>query len=297
MKTLLKTFGYLLAAGLMMTACEKPDINEAEEAQEIIANGVAVKFNITQFEQTPFNDVNGSTRATNISDLCTHIQLAVFNGDSKTKAINQKKGDAGFGTFSLILPQGSYQVVIIAHSGTGIATLSKPSEIKFKDNKVTDTFYYYAEIEVSENEQYNVTMKRAVAKFRLETEDNVPTGVAQMKFYYTGGSSTFNAVTGYGCVDSRETEYRDVSSSMIGQPGVFEIYTFPHAEEDLLKITITTLGTGESILQERVFEDVPIKRNAITTWKGEFFGTSSETGEITFTLTTNDEWEQIDYSY
>lgn len=297
MKTFLKALGLLLAAGFLMTACEKPDADETAENTVNIINGVAVRFNISQFEQTPFNDGQDITRATNISDLCSRIQLAIFNGDSKTKAINQTKGDAGFGTFSLVLPKGTYQIVIIAHNGSGIATLTSPDKITFKENKVTDTFYYYAEIEISEDKQYDVRMKRAVAKFRMETEDNVPATIAQMKFYYTGGSSTFNAVTGFGCVDSRETELRTVSSDMIGKPGVFEIYTFPHSEEDYLKITITALGAGESIIQERVFEDVPVRRNTVTTWKGEFFDTSSETGEITFVLTTDDEWEQIEYSY
>ncbi len=297
MKTFFQQTWLIALACILFCGCENPDFTEDAGAQGVIGNGVNVQFCITHFDQAPFNTDNDVTRSTNINDLCSRIQMAIFSNDSRVATVNQTKGDNSFGTLSANLPEGTYQVVIIAHNGAGNATMTNPEKITFKDNKVTDTFYYYEEIEVSESKQYDVKMKRAVAMFRMQTEDNIPENVAQMKFYYTGGSSTFDAVSGYGCVNSKQTEYRTVTASMTGQPGMFEIYTFPHAEEDELKITVSALGTGDNILQERIFENVPVELNTITNWKGSFYGSSSDSGEITFVLTTDDEWEQIDYSY
>ena len=77
----------------------------------------------------------------------------------------------------------------------------------FPNNKVTDTFFYYGDLVVgTEKQSYDLTLTRAVAMFRLVlTDDEIPSTVAKLKFYYLGGSSTFrltadpdwDAVNGY----------------------------------------------------------------------------------------------------
>lgn len=97
--------------------------------------------------------------------------------------------------------------------------------------------------------------------FRLVlTDEEIPGNVAKMKFYYTGGSSTFSPASGVGCVNSKQTEYRTVADD-----GVYEIYTMPHTEEDVLtKLTVTALDANDNIIKERIFEDVPVVRNQVT---------------------------------
>lgn len=80
---------------------------------------------------------------------------------------------------------------------------------------------------VTKDSSYNLELKRAVSKFRLIVDDSIPSDVVQMKFYYTGGSSTFNPVSGYGCINSRQTEFRVVTSEMHGKGCQFEVFTFP----------------------------------------------------------------------
>lgn len=46
--------------------------------------------------------------------------------------------------------------------------------------------------------------------FRLVIKDEIPEQAKKIKFYYTGGSSTLNAKTGYGCVNSKQTEILDL---------------------------------------------------------------------------------------
>ena len=48
--------------------------------------------------------------------------------------------------------------------------------------------------------------------FRLVlTDEEIPATVAKLKFYYTGGSSTFSPRDGYGCVNSKQTEVRSTA--------------------------------------------------------------------------------------
>lgn len=289
-------FCALLAGLLSIASCEKAVFDDQQP--ERTDGKVHVEFRVTQFEELPFAVVDSGTRSVvDISQVCSRINLTLFIDGTKVKAVNQTVDDDGFGRINLDLTEGDYQVVVIAHSGTGSATITSPDEIKFPDNKVTDTFYYYAQLSVREDMTVDMLLKRAVAKFRLVTTDAVPSGIQQLKFYYTGGSSTFDAVKGFGCKESRQTEYRSITADMVGKPAQFEVYTFPHVQEDKLKMTVSVLDASGDAVSERVFEDVPVKLNQITQYTGTFFQESNSTGAATFTLKVDDQWTQQDYSF
>jgi len=69
---------------------------------------------------------------------------------------------------------------------------------------------------------------------------------------------------------------------------VFDIYTLPHTEEDvLMKLTVTALDANDNIIKERVFENVPVTRNQITRYTGSFFdnGGNGQQSDGTLRLT------------
>ena len=163
----------------------------------------------------------------------------------------------------------------------------------FPNNKVTDTFFYYGDLVVgTEKQSYDLTLTRAVAMFRLVlTDESIPASVAKLKFYYLGGSSTFSPKDGYGCVQSKQTEIRPVATD-----GIYEIYTLPHTEEDVLtKLTVTALDANDNILKERTFENIPITRNQVTRYTGSFFGSggTGTTSSGTFRLTADPDWDSV----
>lgn len=295
----------LLALMAMLTACEKPILDDATAVGDSPANAnVILRF--TQFEQEAFTracSVCGDTiaaptaqtrAATDITDLCSRLNLAVFNADgTKVNTVAQKEGDASYGTVALSLAAGTYQLVVIAHNGDGSATITSTEKVTFPNNKVTDTFCYYGDLVVSNEKQtYDLTLTRAVAMFRLVlTDESIPASVAKLKFYYTGGSSTFSPAEGYGIVQSKQTEIRAVS-----EDGIYEIYTLPHTEEDVLtKLTITALDANDNTVKERIFENVPVVRNQVTRYTGSFFGSggSGETGSGDFRMTADPEWDAV----
>lgn len=271
----------------------------SEEEEELAEGYVKVTFAITDFEQIPFDDAVYATRADDEADtVCTRIDLAVFEDDEKIESVNQTVDEEDFGTVSLSLPEGDYELVILAHSGTGSATITSPDVIKFRNNKLTDTFYYYGDISISGTATYEISLRRAVAMFRLVVSDDTPEDVTQMEFYYTGGSSTFDATSGYGNVSSRQTEYRDVEEDAYTGSSEYEIYTFPHEDDDALKIVVSALDDSEETLYETTFTDVPVNINVITQYTGEFFGTTTEEAGFNITVSIADEeWNLTEYTY
>ena len=278
---------FIAFLALLMVACEKPFVAENEENTSESAN---VILRMSQFEQIAF-----TRTATEITDLCSRLNVAIFSSDgSKVQSVAQKDGDASFGTIALTIPAGTYKLVVIAHSGEGSATISSVDKVTFPSNKVTDTFYYYGDLVVTDTKQtYDLTLTRAVAMFRLVLSDeSIPSNVAKMKFYYTGGSSTFSPVAGYGCVASKQTEIRNVGNGVTQ----FDIYTMPHSEEDVLaKLTITALDVNDNVVKEQTFENIPITRNQITRYNGNFFGGGGGNAPASgsaFRMTANPDWDK-----
>lgn len=256
----------LVLSLVLLTGCEKTMLDEQSSKQD---GNVVLKLSL--YEQIPF-----STRSLqDIRQLCTRVNVAFFQNGTKVKTVSQKADDASFGTVSLTLDAGVYQVVVIAHNCSGSATISSAEKVTFPSNVVTDTFYYEGELTVaSSQDTYELVLQRPVAMFRLQLTDILPSNAHKIRFYYTGGSSTFNPSTGFGCVNSRQTVMMDIED---GQQ-VFEVYTFPHELNDFLKMTVTIYDSGENILKEQVFEQVPVTVDQITVFTGSFFGGSGGGG-------------------
>lgn len=288
----------LLLSAICLSACEKPSLAEETDTEEQEAKDLFhLSFRIAQFEHTPFNQAIDMSRATDVKQVCTRISLALFKDGVKVKSIHQDTKNAHFGKIDVTLPAGTYQVVAIAHSSSGSATITSPEDISFPKNKMTDTFYYCQEVTVGGNASYQLEMKRAVAMFRLVTTDAIPTAVKTMKFYYTGGSSTFNAVTGVGAKNSRQTEERTVTDAQHAGPEQFDVYTFPHTPSDVLKITVSALNASGDVIAERTFEEVPVKVNEITQYKGSFFQGTTPADANVFSFSVQDEWSKKEYTY
>jgi hypothetical protein len=294
-KTLIVSFYSLLFfLTLGMASCEKPIIDE-KTGNEIPAEANVI-LHFTQYETsplTPLQRARGTRSATDITEFCSRLNIAIFDADgTKVKTVAQKEGDASYGTVALTLAAGTYQLVVIAHNCDGSATITSEEKVTFPNNKVTDTFYYYGDLVVTDAQQsYDLTLTRAVAMFRLVlTDEEIPATVAKLKFYYLGGSSTFSPRDGYGCVNSKQTEVRSIAAD-----GIYDIYTLPHSEDDVLtKLTVTALDANDNIIQEKVFEDIPVTRNQVTRYTGSFFGNSGgETGSGDFHMTADPDWDAV----
>ncbi len=280
-----------LTAACLLAACEKPYVGV--EPETFIDEDANLIVHVVGFETIDFDDPAATRTSVNITELCSRLNFVVYKDDTKVSSVAQKKADDNFGTIGLALQPGTYKLAVIGHNSDGTATVTTLDKISFKNNRVTDTFCYYTEVEVTgEKQELDVELRRVVAMFRLCLTDPLPENVQQLKFYYTGGSSTLSAVTGYGSVKSKQTVVLDVES---GQQR-FEVYTIPHEETDTLKMTITALGAGGAELHQHVFEKIPVRRNKVTRYTGNIYAdTPTETGGgLSVHMHADGEWDGED---
>ena len=282
----------LLAGIFVLCGCEKA-IN-LEEIDNAATGNVTV--NVYKIE----NEAFGVSSRGVVSDVCTRLNFAMYDaGGVRVKQINQKSGDKGFGAVSFELEEGSYQLVVLAHSSDGNPTMTNLAKIQFTNaTKYSDTFLYYANVEVGDEPQtLDITLNRIVSLCRFVVNDPIPEGVAKLQFYYTGGSGAFSAMTGLGVVDSKQTMTFDVVPGTTGT--VYDLYTFLHHTDDQVDLVVTALGADGNKMYERSFE-VPMEQRKITRMTGNFFTdeASVESHGAQVEISINSEWEgEVNISY
>ena len=292
------TLALLMAALALAASCEKANMSDMTGKDGGEPNLV---LRVVNTGQKPMTRADGETAW---SRLC----FVVYQNGQKVKGVNQKEGDTGYGQAELTIEPGTYQVLVMAHSSDGNPTTTAAEKIQFTNAMgFTDTFYYYGTITVTGQRQtHNITLNRVTALLRFIINDDIPATVTNMKFYYTGGSGALNAVTGAGCVDSKQTVIRVVDRSAMTRPYCFDLYTIPKEPTARLNLTVTAYDEAQTALYERTFKGIEVQVNKITEFSGDFFttepipgGEDPQGGEETtaggdiFMISANTEWAGV----
>ena len=269
---------------IALVACEKAIFDTDETVTDDSSGNLTVR--VFQIEQTPF----GSLTRTAASEACTRLNFLIYNTDgSRVKMVNQISSDKNFGTASFQLDEGDYQLVVVGHSSNGNPTSTNPQKISFTNAQgYTDTFLSSGDITIEAEDplEVDVTLDRIVALCRFCLTDDIPADVHKMQFYYTGGSGAFNAYTGLGSVNSKQTVTFDVSD---GSQKQFDLYTFLHELSDNIALKVSALDASGNVLYERDF-DVPMTQNQITWLSGTFFNGSGSSSTTVTGVTVNTDW-------
>ena len=273
----------LIVALCALVSCEQPFIAEDESEED----GGNLTVRVFQIEQTPFA---GLTRGEEpVGAVCTRLNYAVYDEEgSRLKQVNQTSDAANFGTASFRLEEGNYMLVVVAHSANGNPTMTNPAKIQFTNaTGYTDTFLCSGDLTIDEEPlDLEVSLDRIVSMCRFEiTDETIPSEVKKMRFYYTGGSGAFNAATGLGSVNSKQTVTFDVSD---GQKQ-FDLYTFLHESEGTISLKVTAMDGDDNVLYERDF-DVPMAQNHITWLSGAYFNGSGSSETVISGVTVNTDW-------
>lgn len=272
------TLRLLLLAVLLLPSCQRYDFAGSEDKAE----KVGVTFRIGKLENAEM-----------LSTMFKRFSLAIFQNGVKVQVVNQTVDEEVFGSVSTSLVPGQYQVVAIAHSGQGNCTISSADKVTFHNNRLTDTFYYYGVVTVSdEGSTEQLVLKRAVSMFRLIVMDEIPEEVAKIQIAYTGGSSTFSPFTGFGSVNSRQTE--EFWTPFVPTDGnyVFEVFTFPHSSADFIDVTVTAVNTEGVTIAEKKVDNIYIQPNVITQHRTRLFS-STVPSSLSFLIDEDGEWSDI----
>ena len=278
----MKKIFFPFLALFVLVSCEKAVFSEETDGNEPKGNLIV---NVFEIEHTPFSAL---TR-TALEDVCTRLNFAVYQQDgTRVKQVNQQKGDTGFGSASFQLAEGNYQLVVVAHSSKGNPTMTNPKKIQFTNaTGYSDTFLYSCNVTIAdETVEKNVSLDRIVSLCRFVLTDDYPEEVTQMKFYYTGGSGAFNATTGLGSVNSKQTVIFDITEDQ----KQFDLYTILHDLEGTIKLTVTALDANDNVFNEREF-NVPMYWNQITWLSGAFFNGSGASSITIIGMDINTEWK------
>ena len=273
----------MISATFALLSCEKPIALEDGETDDVEGN---LRVNVYEIEKAPFANL---TRAA-VSDVCTRLNFAIYDeGGSRLKQVNQTSEKSGFGQCAFQLEEGTYQLVVVGHSANGNPTMTNLGKIQFTNSTgYTDTFLCYGEVSIGEEPvELNISMDRIVALCRFVVTDDIPAEVKKLQFYYTGGSGAFNAATGMGCVNSKQTVTYDVATVSEKQ---FDLYTFLHEPSDNIVLTVTALDASGNELHSRQF-DVPMQQNHITWLSGAFFDGSGSSSTSITGVTVNTNWD------
>ena len=282
----------LLWSLLLATSCEKMVIGESEGPADEDAN---VVVQVMSFEQQPFSltHTRGETETGP-----TKLNFIVYDEDGmRIRQESQQWGDSDFGIARFKLQEGRYFLVALAHSGKGNPTSTNVHKIGFTNKTgYTDTFLYADSLVVGEEEvDDELQLKRIVSKIKFVFNDQLPEDADSIRFYYEGGSGTFDAATGIGVVKSQQQQWFSVNPN----DASYEIYTIPRADSDKLKVLVTTYKTAGGkieILTEREVCDIPIQRNCITTCRGSLFD-PTEQHQISINIDTTWDNEAIEFSF
>ena len=276
-------------AAVVMTGCEKPILPEGDASG---TGAVVLDFTTMNSDYT--------TRA--VSGIAAHaskLNVQLFDEDGQkvfSSVKTQTKDDDNFGRLAVELADGVYTVVAVAHSSVRSATIKSPSVVQFTaqdGEKLTDTFCHVSTVEVSgESHSFTLPMHRAVAMVQLHLTDEVlPEDVWYIKADYSGGSANVNPTTLEGITKSNQSERRIKNDLRLHQ-----FFTFPYmSETGTLKMTISATTSDGTVLRQRTFDAVPVKRNRITTYEGKLFGDGEWTATMTdFSFVVNADWEGED---
>lgn len=266
-----------VVAMAMLTACTDDGAGE-------VANDETAEVRMTF---SPY-DVEPLTRAA-VADYATRLDVWIYDGDTEVQAVHQQSTDEGFASLSVQLEKSkTYTVYAVAHKAAGAATLNN-GVVSWPDDKVTHSFFYSQSFSPATTTTLSCLMERIVGNFRLEVTDKVPEGVARMTIDM-GVSPTRWNVEGYG-----ENAVSRVSSFTPagGSSPTLSVFMLAGNDEEKRDMTVTAYDGEDAVVQQRVFEDVPIRAGYRSTYRGAFF----TSGEVSMTLTTNDwmDYETVDF--
>lgn len=244
-----------------------------------------INFNVLQVEQTPIG------RAA-LEDACNTLNYFRYTDGALTNSLTQLSTEEGFGSFSDEMPWGTHELYFIGHKNE---LTSFENDIASFD-RVGDTFSHYISLIVDGETDTNqtFTLGRRVAKFELMATDAIPEDLSEVIVTATGGSTQLNVKTGKGGAVMEQQKTVVVPETALGKTEqTFALYLFLPDGVNTVDINMLFQDAEGNEIVDLIIEDVSVKTNYITRYKGRVFG-----ADQTFSITADTEWiatEEVEF--
>ena len=286
-KTLLLIFAAFLCA-----ACEKYVAEEGTQSESKVIDGnlvVKAECVVTRAGETEENQ-----ESLPLKDRFTRMTMVLYQDDVRVDYVNQENSDPGFGTMSVDLDPGTYQLVVLAHSGQRTPTTTNCHKISFSA-PLTDVFSYYGDVTIGkEASEKTVQLTRAVAKIQLNITDDIPDNVSFFNYIYKGASVSFDPATQLGVTSSTR---RNVEIEKAEGVKTFELYTFVSSDNQTVDWDFAGYSESNEVIGSKKFSDIPVSLRKVTKIDSPVFDGVIE-GPTDITFTFDDTWDGVvDYTF
>ena len=282
----------LIVAAFLCAACEKYVAEEGTQSESKVIDGnlvVKAECVVTRAGETEENQ-----ESLPLKDRFTRMTMVLYQDDVRVDYVNQENSDPGFGTMSVDLDPGTYQLVVLAHSGQRSPTTTNCHKISFSA-PLTDVFSYYGDVVIGkEASKITVQLTRAVAKIQLNITDEIPEGVSFFNYIYKGASVSFDPATQIGVVSSTR---RNVEIEKAEGVKTFELYTFVSSDNQTVDWDFAGYSELNEVIGSKKFSDIPVSLRKVTKIDSPVFDGVIE-GPTDITFTFDDTWEGVvDYTF
>ena len=281
-KTLLLIFAVFLFA-----ACEKYVAEEIVQSGSTVIDGnlvVKAECVVTRAGETEENQ-----ESLPLKDRFTRMTMVLYQNDVRVDYVNQDNLDKDFGTMSVDLDPGTYQLVVLAHSGQRSPTTTNCHKISFSA-PLTDVFSYYGDVVVGkEVNKVTVQLTRAVAKIQLTVTGEIPAGVSFFNYIYKGASVSFDPATQKGVAS---TTRRNVEVEKADGVKTFELYTFVSSADQTVDWDFAGYSSEKEALGSKKISNIPVALRNVTKIESKVFDGVIE-GPTDISVTVDDTWDGV----
>lgn len=282
-----KNLAVMAVAALALAACEKNVLEtEGTVTNPVMNDPQQVTFTFSPYETEAMTRGAATRAAQSVADIAQRLDVWLYEDGAEVTAVHQAKGDDGFGTLTLTLDRRkTYTLYALAHRSAEATTL-EDGVARWKDEKVTHTFYCTETFTPAETTALDCLMKRIVGQFRLDITDDIPAAVKTMRFSIPQTATRYNIVT----QENTNVTDRTTDIAYGGTSATFNLYLLAGGDAPTqFDITVTAIDEEGQTVQQRTFSQVPIQNGYQTTYKGQFFTDSG----IAASFTVGD-WQTFD---
>ena len=277
----------LIIATLLFAACEKYVAEEGTQSESKVVDGnLVVK---AECVVTRAGETENEQEALPLKDRFTRMTMVLYQNDVRVDYVNQDNLDKDFGTMSVDLDPGTYQLVVLAHSGQRSPTTTNCHKISFSA-PLTDVFSYYGDVVVGkEVNKVTVQLTRAVAKIQLTVTDEIPAGVSFFNYIYKGASVSFDPATQKGVAS---TTRRNVEVEKADGVKTFELYTFVSSDDQTVDWDFAGYSSEKEVLGSKKISNIPVALRNVTKIESKVFDGVIE-GPTDISVTVDDTWDGV----
>ena len=277
----------LLLGAMVSFSCTEEVINVEENNKPY----VPVKVQVSEFSMTVAEMQDTQTRAAvNPADYdqIKALSLAFYASDGTlicdtTQLKSEPSTYTTFGEFNLLLPIGSYTMVVVGRGvGNGDEfSVTSPTVAGYSSERARETFCKTQEVTVTGSTPLNlsVTLSRIVANLFVYSTDVRPTGISKIRTTYSAGSKSFNPTTGLAIEDTGFSLTNSPSAN-VGATMSIQSFTFLSTDEQTMTITLEVLDEDDNVLITKDIPNVSLKRNRKTKLRGPVFTPSASSASF-----------------